>query len=76
MLVVAGPAAADDVLRCSREFGDARIAACTRAISSGVGRPSITYNNRGDAYRSKGEIDRAIADLNEAIRLVPGIRAE
>jgi hypothetical protein len=33
MLVVAGPAAADDAVRCIREFGDVRIAA----------------NNRGDA---------------------------
>ena len=71
MLVVAGPAAADDAMRCSREFGDVRIAACTRAINSGAGRPSVNYNNRGDAHRSKGEIDRAIADLTEAIRLDP-----
>ena len=71
MLVVAGPAAADDALRCSREAGDVKIAACTRAINSGAGRPSINYNNRGDAYRKKGDMDRAIADLTEAIRLDP-----
>ena len=47
MLVVAGPAAADDAMRCAREAGDVRIAACTRAINSGAGRPSINYNNRG-----------------------------
>jgi tetratricopeptide (TPR) repeat protein len=27
------------------------------------------YATRGDAYRMKGELDRAIADCNEAIRL-------
>src|SRR5436190_23802422 len=71
MLVVAGPAAADDVMRCSREAGDVKIAACTRAINSGAGRSSINYSNRGNAYREKGDMDRAIADLNEAIRLDP-----
>jgi tetratricopeptide (TPR) repeat protein len=29
------------------------------------------YNDRGNAYYNKGEYDRAIADLNEAIRLDP-----
>ena len=74
MPVVAGPAAADDVMRCYREAGDVRIAACTRAINSGAGRPSMNYNNRGNAYRAKGEMDRAIADLTEAIRLDPKMR--
>ena len=71
MLVVAGPAAADDAMLCSRETGDVAIAACTRAINSGAGRPSINYNNRGEAYRGKGDMDRAIADFTEAIRLDP-----
>ena len=71
MLVVAGPAAADDATLCSSEAGDVTIAACTRAINSGAGRPSINYYNRGDAYRVKGDTDRAIADYTEAIRLDP-----
>src|SRR6478735_3680600 len=71
MLVVAGPAAADDATLCSTEVGDAKIAACTRAINSGAGRPSTNYNNRGYAYRDKGDTDRAIADYNEALRLDP-----
>ncbi|WP_439394981.1 tetratricopeptide repeat protein [Bradyrhizobium sp. PMVTL-01] len=72
ILVVAGPAAADDdATRCSREAGDVAIAACTRAINSGAGQPSINYNNRGLAYRRKGENDRAIADYTEALRLNP-----
>ena len=71
MLVVAGPASADDTTRCAREAGDVAIAACSRAINSGAGRPSLNYNNRGNALRSKGDMDRAIADLTEAIRLDP-----
>src|SRR5258705_13406258 len=78
MLIVAGPAAADDAMLCSTETGDAAVAACTRAINSGEGRPSINYNSRGEAYRSraevyrdKGDMDRAIADSTEAIRLDP-----
>src|SRR4029077_14037182 len=74
MLVVAGPATADDALRCSREAGDVAIAACTRAINSGAGRSStksISYENRGNAYHDKGDMDRAIADYTEAIRLDP-----
>ena len=71
LLVVAGPATADDAMLCSTETGDAAVAACTRAINSGAGRPSINYNSRGEAYRSKGDMDRAIADYTEALRLDP-----
>src|SRR5262249_43366027 len=31
------------------------------------------YNNRGNAYHAKGDIDGAIADFNEAIRLGPSL---
>jgi tetratricopeptide (TPR) repeat protein len=31
------------------------------------------YANRGDIYRQKGDLDRAIADLDEALRLDPSI---
>ena len=58
-------------MRCHRETGDVKIAACMRAINSGAGRPSINYNSRGDAYRTKGDLDRAIADFTVAIRLDP-----
>jgi tetratricopeptide (TPR) repeat protein len=32
---------------------------------------AIAYNNRGNAYTAKGDIDRAISDYSEAIRLDP-----
>ena len=31
----------------------------------------LVYNNRGFAYRNKGETDRAIADYQQAIKLNP-----
>src|SRR5262245_37976109 len=75
---LAAPAVADfaeDTKLCNGGANlDERIAACTRQISSGrwKGRDlSVTYNNRGYAYRNKGDYDRAIADHNEAIRLDP-----
>ena len=38
---------------------------------SSIPKDAVTLNNRGFAYQSKGDYDRAIADLNEAIRLDP-----
>ena len=51
-----------------------RIAACTQSIDSGkwTGRnQAVNYTNRGNAYRDKRDLDHAIADYNEAIRLDP-----
>ena len=44
-----------------------------KAIEVGLdnARTAIVYNNRGAAYRKKGEYDLAIHDFNEAIRLSP-----
>ena len=72
VLMMAGPAAADDAARCYSETGDVKIAACTRAINSGARGPAINYNNRGMGYLNKGDNDSAIADYNEAIRINPG----
>ena len=33
------------------------------------------YNNRGSTYASKGDLDKAIADFSEVIRLDPNIAA-
>jgi tetratricopeptide (TPR) repeat protein len=51
---------------------DAQIAACTRQIGSGHfwGHDlAIVHYNRGIAWRAKGELDRAIADYDQALRL-------
>jgi tetratricopeptide (TPR) repeat protein len=53
---------------------DDQIEGCTKVISSGKyagTERAWAYYNRGNAYRAKGEIDRAIADYDEAIRLDP-----
>jgi tetratricopeptide (TPR) repeat protein len=51
---------------------DVRIQMCTALIESGreSGRASA-YNNRANARQAKGDLDRAIADYDEAIRLAP-----
>src|ERR1700722_18813971 len=52
---------------------DRQIAGCTRLLSFPPARNIRTslFNNRGNAWYSKGEYDRAIADFDEAIRLDP-----
>src|SRR5262247_2962997 len=59
---------------CKGDDPDRSIAACTRIIQ-GRGKTAkdsaIAHHRRGFAYKSKGDFDRAIADLNEAIRLDP-----
>ncbi|WP_324418272.1 tetratricopeptide repeat protein [Bradyrhizobium sp.] len=71
ILVIAAPAAANEAERCLRETGEAAVAACTHAINSSAGRPSINYTRRGIAHRDKGDTKRAIADHSEAIRQDP-----
>jgi lipoprotein NlpI len=59
---------------CAGSDPDRSIAVYTR-IPQGRGEPAkndaIACNNRGLAYRDKGDLDRAVADFNEAIRLDP-----
>src|SRR6266404_1188228 len=53
---------------------EATIIDCTQSINSGTwkGRDlAAYYNNRGYAYSHKGDLDRAIADYSEAIRIDP-----
>jgi lipoprotein NlpI len=74
MLFSAPPAAADDRESCLKEFGDIKIDACSRAITSGQysGRDlARLYFTRGVAYRIKGQHDRAIQDFDQTIRLNP-----
>jgi tetratricopeptide (TPR) repeat protein len=53
---------------------DFPIQGCTAVIQAGrqlLDRLATAYNNRGVAYRIKGEYDKSIDDFNEAIRLRP-----
>ncbi len=64
---------------CSSQPGDwdRKIAGCTKMLARGASESAsnraIAYNNRGWAYDEKGLYDRAIADLDEAIRLDPNM---
>ena len=67
-------AVADDFDTCEKESGDIAIAACSRAIASGNYKGeklAVLYNDRGVEHANKGERDRSIADLDQAIRLKP-----
>jgi tetratricopeptide (TPR) repeat protein len=61
--------------RACLEMGSVRqIESCTAAIQSGKWSGKAlawAYNNRGLAYFSAGDLDRAFADDSEAIRLDP-----
>jgi tetratricopeptide (TPR) repeat protein len=54
------------------EYGLA-IADATKAIEIDP-KLAAAYNNRGDAAEKSGDIDRAIADYRDALRLDPGAR--
>jgi tetratricopeptide (TPR) repeat protein len=74
LVLVPRLAAADDVADCAKETGEDAIAACTRRIESGEVKAhelAVMLDHRGLAVRRKGDIDRAIADFDEAIRLDP-----
>src|SRR5215470_14729919 len=48
-----------------------RFTAAIKAGDLGTQSLSMAYNNRGLAYGSKKDYDRALADYNDAIRLNP-----
>src|ERR1700680_3645239 len=53
---------------------DLQISGCTALIESGKynGKDlAYAFHNRGNAYQSKGQYDRAIQDYDQAIRLNP-----
>jgi tetratricopeptide (TPR) repeat protein len=63
-----------DLDDCLKGSGDQAIAGCTSIINDGsesVPNRFAAYSNRGVKWVTKGDIDRAIADFNEAIRLEP-----
>lgn len=67
-----------DVARCEGKerpaSSEARVRGCTALIQSGVFsamKLARTFVNRADAYNERGDLDHAIQDLGEAIRLNP-----
>ncbi|MCA6115658.1 tetratricopeptide repeat protein [Bradyrhizobium sp. WSM 1738] len=51
-----------------------RINGCTAFIDSGQGTTTalaIAYNNRGNAHTAKGDLDRALQDFDQSIKLDP-----
>lgn len=74
-LFLAMPAAfAQDDAQCMGGTADTKITACTAAIEAGRQHGSdLTWMlvNRGTGYHEKGDLERAIADYNEAIAINP-----
>src|SRR5215471_3207165 len=77
VFALAAPAAAAsraDWDACKGDDPDRSIAVCTRIIQ-GRGETAkdsaIAHHERALSYRSKGDLDRAIVDFSEAIRLNP-----
>src|SRR5262245_36855523 len=70
LLIGCGAALADAKQDCERLSGDAAIRACDEAISQSP-RDAASYNNRGNAYQNKGNLDRALADYTKAIEINP-----
>src|SRR5690349_17358196 len=70
------PARADDWSVCKDEAAPAAeaIDACTRLIKAAKSRNAdlaLTYYNRAISYRQKDDVDAALADYNESIRINP-----
>ena len=77
-VLVSGAASANDTEVCFKQSGDAAIAACSAAISSGEykgDRLAELYNSRGVEWRLKDNYERALADYNEALAIAPGYAA-
>lgn len=84
LLLTAAPAlaqSADDAAEClnlgkkeADAGSDRRLEVCTRAIESGAltqGKLAAALGARGATYLRKGDLDRAIADYDAALRLSP-----
>jgi len=73
-MAAVGQSRQESLNKCRSVDPDAKIAGCTALIQAGQDTTenlSVIYNNRGTAYDDKGDYDRAIQDLNEAIQLNP-----
>ena len=74
LLAIITAAKADDRTECERQAGEPAIAACTRAIASGTFTGidlAKLHTNRGVELKLKGDLDAALKDYDEAIRLNP-----
>ena len=77
VLLLAGPTWAqtrdENLAACGGPDADARIVACTTLLQSGQESALLSsiYTDRGIAYGMKDLYDQAIADLSQAIGLVP-----
>jgi tetratricopeptide (TPR) repeat protein len=73
--VTAAPQNADQT-SCFDDSGDTAITACSRAINSRRHKGETLarlYGARAYEYKGKNDLDRALADYNEAIRIFPNI---
>ncbi|WP_024341957.1 tetratricopeptide repeat protein [Bradyrhizobium japonicum] len=64
----------DTCARSAELSSDRPIRGCTAVISAGervLAQLVAAYNNRGLAFRANGDLDRAIEDYDQAIRLMP-----
>jgi tetratricopeptide (TPR) repeat protein len=72
-LFTAGLASEADWEDCRADDPERSIGGCTRVISEAK-EPhilAVAYNNRGVAYKARGELLRAFVDYTEAVRLNP-----
>ncbi len=71
----AGAQISKEWMQCSvSPVVDVMISGCSEIIRAGQDTPqrlAVAFNNRGVAYRLKGEYDRALEDCNASIRLDP-----
>jgi tetratricopeptide (TPR) repeat protein len=73
LVITAWPATtwADDKSDCrAGKDADVRIKACSVLIQSDA-KDAAAYHNRGAALQSKGDLDKALADYDQAISLKP-----
>jgi len=77
VMVLAGlprVAAADELDSCVKLSDDLAVAECSRVIDSHqyTGRSlARLYTRRGGAYQAQGDVNRAVADYNESMRIDP-----
>ena len=77
-LLAGGTALADDAAACGHPVPDRSIRGCTLLIDRGEAAPALLadhYLQRGIAYLYKQDRDRALADFDQSIRLVPSATA-